>query len=128
MKNLLRGIGLMLLSLVIGEIVKKTLTSGPGRALVGRAGHPELATMEGAQEASKKVKQGIELARSLTREEAPALPRPRPPTGPRWVGIVRDASEMLLATGSLLKAVSDFVREDEQLRRRFGQLGARFER
>lgn len=127
MKNFARGIGFLVLSFVVGEIIKKLLTSRPGRAVLGRAGHSELATLEGASEASKKVKQGIDLARSLAREEQPLVPRERPPVGPRWARIARDASEMLLATGGLLKAASDFVHEDEQLRKRFERLGARME-
>jgi len=95
--------------------------------VLGRAGHSELATLEGATEASKKVKQGIEFARSLTREEQPLVSRGQPPAGPRWARIARDAAEMLLVAGGLLKAVSDFVHEDEQLRKRFEKLGARME-
>ncbi|MGH2460211.1 MAG: hypothetical protein ACRDIY_15250 [Chloroflexota bacterium] len=127
MKNFARGIGFLVLSLVIGEIIKKLLTSRLGRTVLGRAGHPELATLEGANEASKKVKQGVDLARSLTREEQPAAPRERASVGPRWARIARDASEMLLATGGLLRAVSDFVHEDEQLRKRFEKIGARID-
>ncbi len=127
MRNIIRGIGFLILSLVVGEVIKRLLTSRAGRAILGRAGHPELATLEGAGEASKKIKQGIELARTLTMEPPPAVSHVQPPTGPRWARIARDASEMLLATGGLLKAVSDFIHDDEQLRKRFENLGARME-
>lgn len=127
MKNFVRGIGFLVLSLIVGEVIKKLLTSRPGRSVLGRAGHSELATLEGATEASKKVKQGIEFARSLAREEQPLVSREQPPVGPRWARIARDAAEMLLVAGGLLKAVSDFVHEDEQLRKRFERLGARME-
>lgn len=128
MKNLLRGIAFFALSLVIGQIIKRALTSGAGRSLLGRVGHPELATLEGAEAASKKVKQGIELVRSLAPgEQKVEVSRVPEPAIPGWVRTVKDASEMLLASGALLKAVSDFVREDEQLRRRLGRLGARVE-
>jgi len=127
-KGVFRWAGFLILSLVVGEVVKRALTSRPGRSVLGRIGRPEFGTLEGADEASKKVKQGIEFARSLSRgEPKQVVPRLAHPTGPRWVRVVRDASEMMLATGALLKAISDFVREDEQLRRRFRRLGARVE-
>ncbi len=126
MTKLVRGLGFLVLSLIIGEVVKRTLTSGPGRGLLGRVGHPELATLEGADAASKKVRQGIDFVRSLTpRGQKEAAPRERPLPVPRWVRIVSDTSEMLLATGGVLKAIADFVREDERLRKRFERLGVR---
>lgn len=121
-KGLLRALGFLALTIVIGEILKRMLTSGPGRALLGRLGRPELATPEGAEEATKKVKQGIGLVRSLSRKsEKVAAPQEHLSTGPRWVRIVRDAAEMLLGTGALLKAIADFVREDERLRQRLAR-------
>jgi hypothetical protein len=127
-RGLLRGVVFLVLSLAIGQIIKRVLTSRVGRSVLGRVGHPEFATLEGAEEASKRVKQGIELVRSLAPgEPKPEVPREREPVGPRWVRVVRDASEMLLVTGGLLKAVADFVREDEQLRRRLRRIGARVE-
>jgi len=127
-KNIVRGIAFLALSWLVGTAIKKVLTSSPGRGLLGRLGHAEIGTLEGADAASKKVKQGIELARSLSRPEQRAGAQvERAPTGPRWVRTLRDAAEMLLATGALLKAVSDFVREDERLRKRFGRLGSRVE-
>ncbi|MBX6770712.1 MAG: hypothetical protein IRY83_03235 [Chloroflexi bacterium] len=126
MKNLIRGIGFFLLTLAIGEVIKRGLTSRPGRALLGRAGHPELATLEGASEASKKVTHGISSLRSLFRRPSRlAAATERPAAGAAWIRMIRDAAEMLLATGTLLKAIADFAREDERLRERFGRIGAR---
>ncbi len=128
MTKLLRGLGFLVLSLIIGEVIKRALTSGPGRGLLGRVGHPELATLEGADAASKKIKQGIEFVRSLASpKQQEVAPRERPPAGPRWLRVVSDASEMLLATGGVLKAVTDFIREDERLRKQFERLGARLD-
>ncbi len=128
MKNLLRWLAFFAFSLIIGQVIKRALTSGAGRALLGRLGHPELATLEGAEAASRKVKQGIELVRSLAPgEQKVEVPRAAEPAIPGWVRTVTDASEMLLASGALLKAISDFVREDEQLRRRLGRIDARVE-
>ena len=128
MKNLLRGLVFFALSLVIGQVIKRALTSGAGRSLLGRLGHPELATLEGAEAATQRVKQGIEVVRSLAPgEQKVESPRVPEPAGPGWVRTARDASEMLLVSGALLKAIADFVREDERLRRRFGRLGARVE-
>lgn len=127
MKGLLRALGVLALTIVIGEILKRVLTSGLGRALMGRLGHPELATLEGAEEAKKKLKQGIQLVRSLSRPEPEAAARERPSASSGWLRTVRDAAEMLLATGGLLKAVADFIREDEHLRQRLSRLGARLD-
>lgn len=128
MKNFLRGIAILILTWLAGEAIKKVLVSGAGRAVLNRVGHPEIATLEGAQEASKKLKQGIDLAQTLTNppKKAPA-PRVTALTGPNWLRTMRDAAELLLATGAMLKAVADFIREDEGLRRRFERLGARIE-
>ena len=119
LKNIARGIGFLVLSFVVGELVKRLLTSGLGRGLTAKLGHPELATHEAADEASKKAKQAIGIVDSLTH------PKPRPVTKleaqPRTAGRVRtaqDAAELLLSVGSLLRAVSGFVEEDEKLRRR----------
>src|SRR5207247_180690 len=104
-------------SFVAGELVKRLLTSGPGRGALSRLGRPELATHEGAHAASKEVKRGVGFIRTLVQVQ-PAPAASPAPIGPRWVGIARDSAEMLLAAGAVLKTMADFVQEDEKLRRR----------
>lgn len=119
MKNFLRGIGFFVLSIIVGVIVKKVWLSGAGRWVMGRIGHPELANHEIADEASARAKDAVKLVRSLTNNQPPPAPTPRESTAaPQWVRTARDGAEMLLAAGGLLKSLSDFVQEDERLRKR----------
>ncbi|HVB97410.1 MAG TPA: hypothetical protein VNG11_06730 [Chloroflexota bacterium] len=119
MKSLLRGIGFFALSIVVGMLVKKVWLSGIGRWVMDRVGHPELASHEMADEASARAKDAVNLVRSLTSSQPPAPPAPRETSAaPQWVRTARDGAEMLLAAGALLKSLSDFVQEDERLRRR----------
>lgn len=118
MKNILRGILFFIGSFLVGEVVRRLLTSAIGRTVADRVGHPELATMEGASAASKEVKRAVGFVKTIT--SPPPTPEPdlAASTAPRWVGIARDSAEMLLAAGGILKTLSDFVQEDEKLRRR----------
>ncbi len=118
MKGFLRAAGFFVASLIVGELIRRLLTSRVGESLAGKLGHPELATHEGAGTASKKVKRAIGFVRSLVdnKERPIEVPELGPPPG--WVGIARDASELLLATGAVLKTAADFANEDERLRRR----------
>lgn len=118
MKNLLRGILFFVGSFLIGEIVRRLLTSTLGRSVADRVGHPELATMEGASAASKEVKRAVGFVKTITSPPPTPEPEPAPANRARWVGIARDSAEMLLAAGGVLKTLSDFVQEDEKLRRR----------
>jgi hypothetical protein len=120
-KGIPRGIVFFALSLVAGEVVRRLLTSRLGASAAERLGRPELATYEGASAASKEVKSAVGFVRTLT-ESKPVAPLAL--TGPRsagWVGVARDASEMLLAAGALLKTVSDFASEDAKLRSRLAR-------
>jgi hypothetical protein len=115
----LRGIGFFVATLLIGEVVRRLLMSRLGGAAAERFGRPELATFEGANAASSEVKKAVGIVRSLAGGRAAAEttgPVVPPQTG--WVGIARDASEMLLAAGAVLKTISDFVHEDTKLRGR----------
>lgn len=118
MKNLLRGLAFLIGSFVVGEVVRRLLSSGAGRAVADKLGHPELATMEGASAAGKEAKRAVGFVKSLTNPAPAPPPSVVRPTGPYWVGIARDSAEMLLVAGSVLKTLADFVSEDEKLRRR----------
>jgi hypothetical protein len=116
-KGLIRAIAFFVISIVVGEIVRRLLMSGVGRGAVERLGRPDLGTHEGASAASKEAKRAIGFVRSLTSGNPPAVV----PTRSRqsgWVGIAADAAEMLLTAGALLKTASDFAHEDAKLRRR----------
>jgi hypothetical protein len=119
MKNFLRGLGFLAISLIVGEVIKRLLTSRVGEAAAGKLGHPEFATLEGAASVSKEAKRAVGLVKTLTGPKPkvvePAVVEDRQPG---WVGLARDASEMLLAAGALLKVASDFVGEDRKLRKR----------
>jgi hypothetical protein len=118
MKNILRGILFFVASFLIGELVRRLLTSGLGRSATSKVGHPELATMEGASAASKEVKRAVGFVKNITSPSPPPPPEPVARSGPAWVGIARDSAEMLLAAGAVLKTLSDFITEDEKLRLR----------
>jgi hypothetical protein len=118
MKGILRTVGFFALSLVVGEIVRRLLTSRAGEAVTEKLGHPELATHEGASAAAKEAKRAIGLIKGVVSGEIKQPERPNVVAQPGWVGIARDASELLLAAGAVLKTASDFVSEDEKLRRR----------
>lgn len=118
MKNLLRGVLFFIGAFALSEIARRLLTSGVGRSLADKVGRSELATPEGAGAASKEVKRAVGFVKAITNPNPPAPEEPALTTGPRWVGIARDSAEMLLAVGAVLKVLSDFVQEDEKLRRR----------
>src|SRR5947209_6660776 len=104
----LRGIGFFVVTLLIGEVVRRLLMSRFGGAAASRLGRPELSTYEGASVASKDVKKAVGFARSIVEGRASPLPaRSEQPRQPGWVGTAKDASEMLLAAGAVLKTISD---------------------
>jgi hypothetical protein len=118
-KGILRGLAFFAISLAVGEVVRRLLTSRLGTSAAQRLGRPELATHEGASATSKEVKKAVGFVRALIEGKAPAaMPLPARSRSAGWVGVARDASEMLLAAGALLKTVSDFAREDAKLRQR----------
>jgi hypothetical protein len=115
----LRGISFFVATLLVGEVVRRFLMSRFGGAAASRLGRPDLATYEGASAASKDVKKAVGYARSIVEGRASPLPaRSEEPRQLGWVGTARDASEMLLAAGAVLKTISEFVREDANLRKR----------
>jgi hypothetical protein len=120
-KGLVRGLGFFAISILVGELVRRVLMSRAGRSATERLGRPELATYEGASAASKEAKKAIGFVRALTSPKPPAAVEARPDRPAGWVGIARDAAEMLLAAGAVLKTASDFAQEDAKLRRRIGQ-------
>jgi hypothetical protein len=126
MQGILRAVGFLALSLIVGEIVKRLLTSRVGEATMTKLGRPEMATLEGATAASKEAKKAVGMVKSLTAPKPPTPPVVAlPPSLPTWVTIARDAAEMLLAAGTVLRTASDFVLEDEKLRSRVARLAAR---
>jgi hypothetical protein len=118
MKNFLRTVAFFAASLVVGEIVRRLLMSRPGRSVADRFGHPELGTCDGAGAAAGEARKAVGLARTLMEAQSQTPPAAPVRTGPPWVRLALDASEMLLAAGGVLKTVADFVGEDEKLRRR----------
>jgi hypothetical protein len=120
-KGFLRAVGFFVASLIVGELVRRLLTSRVGESVAGKLGHPEIATHEGAGTASKEVKRVIGFVRSLVDNKELPISAPRLAPPPGWVGIARDASELLLATGAVLRTAADFANEDEQLRRKVGR-------
>jgi hypothetical protein len=126
LKNILRGILFLILSLAVGEVVKRLLTTRAGEAAMARIGRPELATMEGAHAAGKEAKRVVGFVRSLTQAKGAApMKAIQTELMPGWVSVARDASEMLLAAGALIKTAADFAGEDEKLRRRVARPGPR---
>ena len=120
MKTFLRGLGFLALSLIVGELVKRLLASRVGTAAASKLGHPELATLEGAASLSKEAKRAVALVKTLTGPKPAVLERPvvAVPRAPGWLGLARDASEMLLAAGAFLKVAADFAGEDDKLQQR----------
>lgn len=128
MRNFLRGLGFLALSLIVGELVKRFLSSRIGTAAVGKLGRPELATLEGAASVSREAKRAVGLIKTITGPKLPIESRPVVVArAPGWVGLARDASEMLLAAGALMKVASDFVADDENLQQKIkiGKTGSR---
>jgi hypothetical protein len=127
--GLLRSIGFLVGGFLIGEAVQRLLRSGAGKAVTEKIGHPELSTCDGAEVAKKDARRAVGVVNGLIQraEAAPGLPEPRPavPTLPGWVTLARDAAEMLLAAGGVLKAAADYVQSDEQLRRRISRFAGR---
>lgn|GEM_PF-6395020 len=129
MKNILRSVGFLIAGFLIGEVVQRLLRSGPGKSITGSLGHPELSTCDGAEVAKKDARRAVGVVKGIV-EQATAgpvvqPPRPRAPAVPGWVLLARDAAEMLLAAGGVLKTAADFVQSDEQLRRRIARFGGR---
>lgn len=117
MKNILRAVGFLALSLVVGELVKRVLTSRAGESAMTRLGRPELATVAGAHAASKEAKRAVGLVRRITAPKSAEPEEPVVPAGtPRWALVARDAAEMLLAAGTVLRTASDFVHEDQKIK------------
>ena len=126
MRNLARGLLFLLVSLLLGELVKRILNSGLGEAATSRLGHPELSTLEGATAAGKEAKRVVGFARSLIETKPPVAETPAAPARVAgWVGLARDAAELFLAAGALLKIAADFAGEDEKLHRRITRAARR---
>jgi hypothetical protein len=122
MKNFLRGLGFLALSLVVGELVKRVITSPVGKAAADKIGRPELATLDGAASVGREARRAVGLVRTLTAPKSPSVELPvAAEREAEWVGLARDASEMLLAAGALLKVASDFVSEDTKLVKRIAR-------
>ena len=116
MRNFLRGLGFLAISIVVGEVVKRVLSSRIGMSAADKLGRPELATLEGAASVSKEAKRAVGLVKTLTGPRLKTEVRPVVVERvPGWVGLARDASEMLLAAGALMKVAADFVGEDDKL-------------
>src|SRR5213082_836222 len=109
MSNALRGIGFFLATLLVEEVVRRLLMSRFGQGATNRLGRPELATYEGASAAGRNVKKVVGIARTIAGGRQALEPKPEVTVRPGWVGAARDASEMLLAVGAVLKTFSDFV-------------------
>ena len=125
MKNFLRGLGFFALSLVVAEVVKRVVTSPVGKAAAEKIGRPDLATIDGATSVGREAKRVVGLVRSVTAPRAATEERlVAPEAEPGWVGLARDASEMLLAAGALLKVASEFVAEDKKLKKRVARASA----
>lgn len=123
MMKLLRGAAFLVISLILGEIVKRVLYSGAGEAVTNRLGRPELSTLEGATEAGKEARRVVGFVRTLTEPKAAAeAPMVVAPRTPGWVGTARDAAELFLAAGALLRTASEFASEDEKLRRKITRI------
>ena len=119
MMNFLRTLGFFAISIIVGELVRRVLSSRVGAAAVGKIGHPELATLEGAASVSKEAKRVVGFVKTATAPKTAKLDEPVAlPRSPGWVGLALDSSEMLLAAGALLKVAADFVGEDEKLQKR----------
>ena len=119
MKRFLRWVGFLALSVVIGELIKRLLASQVGSAAATKLGHPELATLEGAASLGKEARRAVGLVKTLTGPKPAVVEQPvAVPRSPGWVGLARDASEMLLAAGAFLKVAADFVGEDDKLQRK----------
>lgn len=129
MTKFLRGIGFLVAGILIGEVVQRLLRSSAGKAVTEKIGHPELSTCDGAEMAKKDSRRAVGVVKSLIQraEEAPGIPEQKVviPEVPRWVILARDAAEMLLAAGGVLKAASEFVQSDEQMRRRISRFAGR---
>lgn len=129
MNSFLRSIGFLIAGFLVGEAVQRLLRSGAGRAVTDKVGHPELSTCEGAEIAKKDTRRAIGVVKGIVAQAAEVPPPPmsrRPaPAVPTWVLLARDAAEMLLAAGGVLKTAADFIQSDEQLRRRIARFAGR---
>ena len=119
MLRFLRGLGFFVLSMVVGEVVKRLLTSRMGDATMNKLGQPHLATDKGAAAASREAKRAVGLVKQVTTPKSAMAQPIVPETGqPGWVSLARDSAEMLLAAGAVLKVAADFAGEDKRLQKR----------
>ena len=126
MNRTARGIAFFVGTLALGEIVRRLFMSRIGKVATERLGRPELATYEGATAAASNAKKAVGFVRTLVDgRQATDLVKDVPAAAVSWAGTARDASEMLLAVGAVLKTVSDFAHEDSKLRNRFPKSATR---
>ncbi|MBI3968977.1 MAG: hypothetical protein HY329_25335 [Chloroflexi bacterium] len=106
---------------VVASVVTTFLGTGTGKRLARKIGNPELATMEG-RAVVKKYTQGITglavttYARLATKEPN----RIQRASGVDWSNLTSDVAELCIATGGILKVVSSFIEERNELRRADG--------
>ena len=129
MNAILRSIGFLIAGFLIGEVVQRLLRSGLGKSVTETLGHPELSTCDGAEVAKKDARRALGVVKGIVEQAAEGAvvptPRPRATAVPSWVLLARDAAEMLLAAGGVLKTAADFIQSDEQLRRRIARFAGR---
>ena len=114
---ILRLVLVIVAPLVISRIVALAVSLRPGRSLAERvvgqgvdAEEIKALARKYSRDASETVLENVVKWRE---EGAPFRGRQK-----RWAGLVADASELLLAGGTLLKVASEFLEERERLHRR----------
>lgn len=98
------------------------LKSESGRKLANRTGNEVLATPEGREIAKKYTGMAVgAVGGALSAKKIELGEGLRTIAGPKrtdWLGVAEDTAALLLATGALIKAVADFVREKRRAAQR----------
>ena len=94
-------------SLGVGWLFETVVSSSLGQRLVARTGFSDLTTVAGLKSARAYLSASAGLAvnalvRGNSREEEPQAPQTP-------IGSLAELAEMMLATGTFLKLISDFV-------------------
>ena len=113
-------LALFLAPLIISRLVALAFSFGPGRKLSGRLlgeGISPGDVVDLAQKYSRSASEVVLESAVKWRDEGLPLRRAARARRLYWPAIAADASELLLSAGTLVKVISEFLRDREKLQR-----------
>ncbi|MCL4458308.1 MAG: hypothetical protein M1136_08490 [Chloroflexi bacterium] len=114
MKGFLRWLALLLAPLFAARLIDLILRTPWGKNLAEQTDSRFLTTGKGRGLIGKYTKKFIKvLARTVERRRQRATKVGMEPLaqGTGWVGLLADVAELMLATGTMIKVVTDFLKE-----------------